>query len=166
MTDNKISPTLILNIIGSVIGIASLVITFSTFRHSVFRLKIITKPNLTFLWCTHPCCESEGSHVVLKWMRIINQSDRPITIFEFNFAGMRAFFNTFTNHSLPDNLSCYEESTYKLPITLPPYGAVEGYFVFRGMGSLPTEKKYTLSAYTSRGVKKLPSMLNYSEADL
>lgn len=157
---------LALSIIGACTGIASLIITFCNFWRSVFKLKVYTKPNLTFLWCIHPCWQNELSHVVLKWMRIVNKSNVPITIFEFEYANMRAFFNTYTEDSLPNPLNEYSNNTFSLPITIPPYGAIEGYFCFRGVGSLPPEGTYPLRIYTSRKTKTTRSILNYDEADL
>lgn len=166
MCTTTFSISTILSIIGALTGVTSLLITFLIYKRSSFKLSIFTEPNLTFLWCTHPYWENEVSHVVLKWMRIVNNSDVPITIFEFEYAGMRAFSNTYTNDSLDESLASYEDNTYKLPITLDAYESIEGYFVFRGVGPLPKENKYKLKAYTSRKTKSLWSKLDYSESDL
>lgn len=157
---------LALSIVGSCTGIASLIITFCNFWRSVFKLKVYTKLKSNFLWCSHPCWQNEVSHLVLKWMRIINKSNVPITIFEFEYANMRAFFNTYTKDSLPDQLIGYSNSIFSLPITIPPYGAIEGYFAFRGVGSLPPEDSYPLRIFTSRKTISIPSILSYDEADL
>lgn len=160
--------TFILSIIGSLTGITSLLFTALIYIRSSFNMEIISNVRFTFLWCTHPHCEYEVSHVVLKWMRIINKSDVPVTIFDFEYAGMMAFSNTYNpeDDSLDESLIEYKNQIFPLPITLNAYESLDGYFVFRGTGPLPKEGNYKLTVNTSRGSKDFYSELDYSESDI
>lgn len=158
----------VLSTIGAATGIISLFFTALIFRRSSFNLEIISDSRFTFLWCTHPHCEFELSHVVLKWMRIINKSDVPLTIFDFEYADMRAFSNTYKpkDNFLDESLIEYKKQTFSLPKTLNAYESIEGYFVFRGIGPLPKEGTYKLIVSTSRGTRSFWSTLDYSESDI
>ncbi|ADQ06473.1 hypothetical protein Calhy_0736 [Caldicellulosiruptor hydrothermalis 108] len=160
----------ILSVIGSVTGVAGLVLHFYRFFQERPRLNFFFSSDddlaKVFIgyWLSdkydaygYPV-EDKTKFTFYKWVRITNNSDKPITILEISLhiKGCKPTYLNSSSYCLgyvpTGGTSSKSISNLLKPIfTIEPYCAIEGYLFFGPYSSTPPENiKATLIVKTSR----------------
>ena len=149
-------------------------------RLSLFRSYNNTIPS--FVWASDYVAHLDEIFIVhAKWLRIVNKSSIPVTIYAVEMIsdnqGLEANKSTteylFDFNEYRDGCSCNEDthdpfipSDIHLPLRLEAYGAYEGYIQFRGLGDPLEEGMVKIVCHTSRKDVVIDAKIDYFEGDV
>lgn len=166
----------IISIIAILISLGSLYISFSMNKRSI---ELMYKPPL-YNWQTDYFYDMHESGVLLKWVRLINNSAQPISIYEVLIKNENSeILWSHQQLSIDKKFICDEltsdtnvtSNLLKPVLTLQPYTALEGYLYFIGMylklnNLINEDQEYSLVLKTSRKPVEFKIKLDFTQRDI
>jgi hypothetical protein len=138
-------------ILPAVTGIIAIVLQLFILRDSRFKLEIISTPS--------PYSDDAGDidniSYLVKWLRIINGSGKPITIISMHIEKLSA------------DSTLQDETHISLPLIIEPYCVAEGYFLFTAHNQTdkPHEGQTKMRVVTSRKTADFNVTIDYTNID-